>query len=183
VDLTAASPAHAALVALGAAVSRHDRARLDLDPGAAYGSLVECTWWVASLDEHLRDEPGYQKLREGDANGRFVTAMIWARDRHYHQLPFSIDHDDRPFIPAGGGPPFYISHGFEWRKSEDLWKDGAREVPAWRKAFDGLIAGKKTSEAPHRCLRWFESIAGDPYNYLPSSVSRFSRDPRTRRCP
>ena len=62
---------------------------------------MECTWWVASLDEHLRDRDGYQKLREGDANGKFVTAMIWARDRHYHQVPFSIDHDNRLFPVEG----------------------------------------------------------------------------------
>lgn len=167
-DLSAASPARSALVALGGAVRRHDQARGASDPVAAYASLVEVTWWVASLDEHLKDADGYQKLRDSDENGKYVTAMIWARDRHYHQLPFSIDHDNKPFIPKTGGPPFNISHGFEWRKSEDLWAEGAIDRPTWRKSFDALIAGKKTSEAPHRCLRWFESIAGEPHRYLPA---------------
>lgn len=168
-DLSAASPAHAALVALDAAVKRHDQARHNSDPSAAYGSLVECTWWVASLDEHLRDEPGYQRLRDADENGKYVTAMIWARDRHYHQLPFSIDHDNEPFLPHADRSGFYISHGFEWRKSEDLWRKDARDPKNWRGNFDLLIAGRKTSEAPHRCRDWFASIAGDPHNFLPAT--------------
>ena len=69
------SPAHSALLALASAVKRHDQARHDSDPAAAYASLVECTWWVASLDEHLRKRDGYKTLRDADANGRFVTAI------------------------------------------------------------------------------------------------------------
>lgn len=173
--------ARAALRGLEAAVTRHLHDRSDArDPRGlevAFASLVESTWWIASLDGYLWQEgktpegKRYRQLRDHDTNGRYVPAMIWARDRHYHQLPFSAEVDETPFFsPAGSGRLFYISPGLIWRTSAELAVDGARRSPnGSREAFEMLVAGKKTGAALSYCLQWFPSLTQPPHYYLPSA--------------
>ncbi len=171
--------ARAALRGLEGAVARHLRDRADArDPRrleVAFASLVESTWWIASLDGHLWQEgktpegERYRRLRDGDTDGRYVSAMIWARDRHYHQLPFSAEVDETPFFGSRGGPPFHISSGLIWRTSAELAADGERRSPAGsREAFDRYVAGKKTGVALSHCLQWFQSLTQPPHDYLPA---------------
>ncbi|UCN14605.1 hypothetical protein LFM56_17375 [Cellulomonas iranensis] len=100
-----------------------------------------------------------------------MPAMIWARDRHYHQLPFSTEVDETPFFGPRGGPPFYISPGMVWRTSAELAADvsTARRSPnGSREAFDLLVAGQKTSAALWHCLQWFQTLTQPPHYYLPA---------------
>lgn len=163
------TPTSAALEALDAA-----RARLaplaPSDIRTAFAAVAEATWWVAALDERIvtalggRSSPEaqtYQAARERSDSGRYVTPLLWARDRISHQLPFHIRNDDTPFL---GHPRaiVYISPGLVWRPSEELTSlgRGHHKRDRWRPAYDALLVDESIKTAPTRCSHWFHELAG-----------------------
>ena len=160
-----------ALEALDAAIARlKGLDRPDLRP--AFAALVEGTWWVAAIDERLLKGFGgvrsarsgfYCAARDVAEHGKYVRGFLWARDRHTHQLPFSMDHDDTPFF--GGKDSFlYISAGLIWRPSEELFEPSeSRSKIGWKTTYEELLAGKSAWKTLSRCSRWYHQMAGhDP---------------------
>ena len=161
-----------ALEALDAAVTRlrdlNDE-RENIRP--AFAALAEGTWWVAAIDEQMVSRLGtdraalYQAERAASEDGRYVPGFLWARDRHTHQLPFSMGRDTTPLF--GGSGVLHISPGFIWKPSAELFEpdDPRRKRPEWRAAFDTLLAGRSAWKSLNRCARWFHRMAGhaDPF--------------------
>jgi len=138
----------------------------------AYAALAEGTWWVAALDERILNGLGssknkmvdaYRAERDAHIDGRFIRGFLWARDRHTHQLPFSMSRDTTPFLGSGRGV-IYISPGFIWRPSDQLDEplEGRRSHPEWRPVYDELLAGKSARKSLSHCARWFHLMAGHP---------------------
>ena len=163
------TPTSVALEALDAAVARvreHNETR-EIRP--AFAALTEGTWWVAAIDERLLKGLGgvksdaarlYREERDRDENGEYVLGFLWARDRHTHQLPVSMDRDNTPFFGGGGGV-LHISPGFRWRPSADLYEPEESRSPAGsRAAYDRLLAGQSAWKTLNRCARWFHRMAG-----------------------
>jgi hypothetical protein len=163
------TPASVALEAIDGAIDRlrpHDRAGIR----PAFAALAEGTWWVAALDERIREGLGgksapathrYVTTRNASPDGQYVQAFLWARDRHTHQLPFSMTHDDTAFFGSGDNV-LSISAGLTWRPSSELHEpEGHRHArAAWRGAYDALLAGKTAWHTLERCSRWFHWLAG-----------------------
>lgn len=158
-----------ALGALDAALERHldDRRRAwdtreDAELAAAFGSLVECTFWVATLDEWLYTThgAGYTAARDSHEYGGDVLAMLWARDRHYHQLPFSTERDERGFFDHGiPGALFYITPGLVWRSAEALEERGSQSRREWRAAYVERAEGQGTAQPVDRARGLFRHLA------------------------
>jgi hypothetical protein len=159
-----------ALLGLDHAISRHvthrnaaasSKAQADL--GDAFGSLVECTFWIATLDEWLysKHAHAYKALRDQHQWGGSVRAMLWARDRHYHQLPFSTERDTTPFIGHGiPGVMFYISPGLVWRSADALAETVDRDRrPQFRPDYEEHAQGKGTATPAARAREVFRDLA------------------------
>ncbi|MGN7977456.1 hypothetical protein ACTJJ4_07765 [Microbacterium sp. 22195] len=80
-------------------------------------AITEACWWIASLDEELRDAHGtaYDSAREGDPQGRVIPGLRWARHRHSHDLVITPDGDVRPFLSDEPGTMLFISTPYRWR--------------------------------------------------------------------
>lgn len=163
------TPASVALEAIDGAIDRlQPLNRESIRP--AFAALAEGTWWVAALDERICEGLGgkkapaakqYRAARNASLDGRYVEGFLWARDRHTHQLPFSMTHDDTPCFGGGAGV-LYISAGLTWRPSAELHEpEGSRHARAgWRSAYDDLLAGHTAWHTLDRCSRWFHWLAG-----------------------
>jgi hypothetical protein len=163
----------AALRSLEAALSRHqsDRMRAEQsqnveDLGAAFGSLVECTFWIATLDLWLLEQhgPTYTQARDAHQAGGYVRAMVWARDRHYHQLPFSTEQDKTPFFTKDPNAMFYISPGLVWRSADALaartHDERARRLQSrFREDYERHAAGQATDGPVSLAAQFFRSLA------------------------
>lgn len=157
-----------ALEGLDAAVERVRALNEDqLNIRPAFVALTEGTWWVAALDEHMNQRLGreaarhYKMGRDKDQDGRFIRGFLWARDRHTHQLPVSMDRDDTWLFGSKRGV-MHISAGFRWLPSEQLYEPEAMrdKRPGWRQAYDDLLAGQSAWKTLNRCSRWFHKMAG-----------------------
>lgn len=165
------TPASVALEAIDEAIDRlRPLDRASIRP--AFAALAEGTWWVAALDERICEGLGgkgasaakqYKAARSASSDGQYVEAFLWARDRHTHQLPFSMTHDDTPFFGGGGGV-IHISAGLTWRPSSELHEpeDSRHARAAWRSTYDDLLAGHTAWHTLERCSRWFHWLAGHP---------------------
>jgi hypothetical protein len=157
----------AGLRSFSRAVERH---RLDVqevpnrtDPHlleAAFGSLVECTFWAATLDTQLHERLGddWARMRDGHEWGTEVLAMLWARDRHYHQFPFSAEPDLEPFLTNIPNAVFYISEGVIWKTAAELELGGSHPRPTWRAAFVSTAEGKGTMQPLSRAATVFNDL-------------------------
>jgi hypothetical protein len=162
------TPTSVALEAIDAAISRlRPLARKDIRP--AFAALAEGTWWVAALDEQVIERLGgnkaerakeYIAARDSSEDGRYIQAFLWARDRHTHQLPFSMTHDDTSFFSGPG--VVHISSGLTWRPSAELSEPENRRHSraAWRSSYDSLLAGQSAWKTLYRCSLWFHWLAG-----------------------
>jgi hypothetical protein len=86
-----------ALIGFRKAKARHEADRTPRDVSQAYISMFEATMWISALDQQLCSFYGgsYKRARDQDEYGAVVNAVRWARDRHAHQLPVTLD-EDRP---------------------------------------------------------------------------------------
>ena len=144
----------AGLRAFTRAIGRHDRDVQEVpnraDPHLleiAFGSLVECTFWAATLDTQLNEllPSRWKAMRDDHEWGDDVLAMLWARDRHYHQFPFSAEPDTDPFFTQTPNAVIHIGHGVVWRSAEELELLGSRSAPQWRAAYVARAAGESTT--------------------------------------
>ena len=159
-----------ALESLDSAIARlRELTQNDIRP--AFAALAEGTWWVAAIDERLLNGFGgvnsvrssyYREARSRSEVGKYVPAFLWARDRHTHQLPFSMDHDDIPFFGGGSGV-LNISAGFVWRPAEEMLEPTDSRSPAGsRDAYEELLERESAWATMERCSRWFHEMAGHP---------------------
>lgn len=152
-------------------------------PDAAYGSLVEAAFWIATLDSLVSSDDGprnqqktaYRSARAADRDGQVVFGILWARNRLYHQMPFAISHDGRSFFDppedGDGTGILYISAGTLWLPATDL---DARsrprgDAPGSRKAYEDEVANRPTNYTLDCAIRWFATTAAA--GFLPSLTS------------
>lgn len=157
-----------ALLALRAAVERHrltreqfGRADATVRP-LAYASMVEAAWWIAALDERLWQHHGtsYQNLRDADDFGKAALGVVWARDRHTHQLGHTTGRDDRSFFDPEPGGVLYISRGFIWRPAHEIAQADPRKDFAHRRAaYEAEVAERPSIQPIARAEGWFTSFA------------------------
>jgi len=162
------TPTSVALEALDLAIARLHRLNRD-DIRPAFAALAEGTWWVAAIDERLLNGFGgpktqrsnyYRNARNRSGDGKYVGAFLWARDRHTHQLPFSMGHNDTPFFGSDEGMP-EIGAGFIWRPADEMFEPSDSRSPAGsRDAYVELLAGESAWATMQRCSRWFHHMAG-----------------------
>jgi hypothetical protein len=142
--------------------------------GPLWTAAVESTWWIAALDEQLRKVHGhgYKIVRDSDSDGYVVRGVLFARDRHMHQLALSAGHDDTPFFGGkdggGYGPPFYISPGPIWREVNDLPPPDPRRGSSdeWKDVYVDHMAGTRIDGGLVHGLLWFDKVAADPSSCL-----------------
>jgi hypothetical protein len=153
-------------------LDRHEESRRaplsDASRAAAFSSMAEASWWIASLDECLctyhdgglgKNGSGHlARLRDADDRGRYVPGLVWARDRHMHQLGLTTARDTRSFYAPPAGGVLYISAGFIWRDADEV-SPSDRAVPRGRAVYDALFAGQKSSAPLAMCEQWFSEVA------------------------
>lgn len=134
----------------------------------AFAALAEGTWWVAAIDERIikglggRRSAGaqaYQVERGRSVDGEHVAGVLWARDRHTHQLMVTMGRDTDGLFSKGR--LLHISPGFMWVPSSDIYEpDESRSPASWRASYDRLLAGRSAWKTLGRCSRWFHRMAG-----------------------
>ncbi len=69
--------------------------------------MFEATMWVTALNDQLEAFYGqsYKTARGQDRFGMVVTGVRWARNRHVHQLPVTLDKDQTRSLAVGKGSP------------------------------------------------------------------------------
>lgn len=158
-----------ALEAIDSSVRRlQPLGRADIRP--AFAALAEGTWWVAAIDEQIVEGLGgrkspfaqeYKAARDHSVYGKHIRGFLWARDRHTHQLPFSMDHDDTSFF---GDPNsvIHINAGLVWRASNEMIEsvDSRHQRERWRDVYDELLAGHSAWGTLEACSSWFHWLAG-----------------------
>lgn len=138
-------------------------------PDAAYGSLVEAAFWIATLDSLVSSEDGprnqqraaYRLARASDRDGRVVFGILWARNRLYHQMPFAISHDGRSFFDPPGDGIFYISAGTLWLPAAEMHAPSKPrgDAPGSRQTYEDEVANRPTNYTLDCAIRWFETAA------------------------
>jgi hypothetical protein len=115
-----------ALAALRTALEKHEAARhRPLNEAAwvaAFSSMAEASCWIAALDECLctyhdgglgkKGSGHFAGLRNANDRGKYIEGLLWARDRHMHQLGLTTARDTSDFYTPPAGGLFYISAGF-----------------------------------------------------------------------
>jgi hypothetical protein len=153
-----------ALIGFRLAKSRHEADRTARDVSRAYISMFEATIWTSALDQQLCTFYGgsYKRARDQDECGVVVNAVRWARDRHAHQLPVTLNEDPTPFL-GGNFFPLKLSLGVRWREfselppAEERYRNPAGEL-AYRKHLEGHNSGKTLE----KCDRWFANLEAIP---------------------
>lgn len=151
-----------ALRGLRAANERHHSAHQDQDLPRAYASLFEGVMWIAALDERLCTLHGgdYKRAREQDPYGQVVLGIVWARDRHAHQLPVSINVDSTPFFGSGRGI-IALSSGIRWRQAHEL-PPADPGMERGRTHYETHVAGRASFKPTSLSERWFTKLAETP---------------------
>jgi hypothetical protein len=153
-----------ALIAFREAKSRHAVARQASDVPQAYISIVEATMWCTALDQQLCWFYGgsYKTARDEDEYGAVLNAVRWARDRHVHQLPVTLDNHQVPFF-GGKFFPLAISIGVRWRKASELpLADSRYRNDVGEMAYKAHLEGRNSAATLNMCDRWFERLEGSP---------------------
>lgn len=135
----------------------------------AFTAIVEGTWWIAALEEQLRKRlrgyhpsllAEYDRARDRDADGQYIRAFLWARNRHAHQLPFTTAFDEALARRRGGVPSKY-SEELVWGTSASLPPvDKGYEDEVRGALYDELLAGSPINATLYHCALWFNKVAG-----------------------
>jgi hypothetical protein len=172
-----------ALCALRAASSRHRYAHEQRDLPVGYASLVESAMWITALDERLWKLHGqpYKDARNSDQHGQVVLGIVWARDRHTHQLPVTVAEDHTPFFGTGRGI-VALSKGIYWRPAAEIPPPdpGHPRPPEWKIAYETHVAGRSSWKPISMCERWFTHLGNVPDCVLSIAPSHA---PQVARCP
>jgi hypothetical protein len=155
-----------ALAALRGANERHLTARHRFDDDdatarpAAYASMAEATWWIAALDERLwcHHGAGYQAARDAHEFGGAVRGILWARDRHSHQLGKTAGRDDRGLYDPEPGGVLHLSRGFVWQPAQGI-AAAAKGKDGRRPDYEQFVAGRSSLEPLARAAEWFTDFA------------------------
>jgi hypothetical protein len=154
-----------ALAGFRAAKQRHQDASNRRSKQDAYISLAEAAWWICAIDEHLERLYGesYRTARQQDENGDVIVGIRWARDRHTHQLPVTLDDDPTPFFGGGKGI-IDLNAGIRWRALAELPAVAPKYDSEGKKtaAYASRLAGHGTWKALELCDRWFTKLEQCP---------------------
>ena len=142
-----------------AALERFHEARLTRDSSAAFRPLFEALNWAVALDDQVaaRWAPHGQPLglswSDQIANGEYVRAVRFARNRVHHQWADALVLTDGFTFPATFPIAF---HEWRWRPSSEL--PVGRSDQDRQARYDELLAGQPARfaldvlDAPYRQL-------------------------------
>ncbi|MEY9932428.1 hypothetical protein ABH926_007079 [Catenulispora sp. GP43] len=125
------------------------------DVTAVFIPLSETLLWAASVDETFKKLDGqrYADVRDVDADGRYLVALRYARNRCTHQLALVAER-------KGLAPPFRppITPGvfFRWRPIDELPPpDSGHMNVRGEAAYEDLLAKDPADQAIIRAHAWF----------------------------
>jgi hypothetical protein len=153
-----------ALVGFRDAKSRHHEARTVRDVDHAYTSVVEAAMWVIAINDQLTTlySQSYESARNRDPYGAVIQGVRWARNRHAHQLPVTVDEDQTPFFGGGKGI-FSLSVGMRWRKVSELPPPNPKHPDeTGERMYRTHLEGQNTGKTLDRCDRWFSELESSP---------------------
>jgi len=126
--------------------------------------MFEATMWVTAINDQLDVLYGtsYREARDQDRYGIVVPGVRWARNRHAHQLPVTLDEDQTPFFGGGKGI-ISLSVGMRWRKVSELpppdpkYRDSTGEA-----AYQARLEGRNSGKTLAACDLWFTELERCP---------------------
>jgi hypothetical protein len=128
-------------------------------------ALMEACWWIAALDEQLKDVRGkeYTDAKDATEDGYPIDGLRWARHRHSHDLIATGDGHVQPFFSDEPGVMFYISRGYRWRtvESMNLTGESATRSKDERVRYEAAVQGKEVVPILEGALRWL-TLATSP---------------------
>lgn len=155
-----------ALVGLDGAIERHTRDRRDdcsASRAKASASFAECAMWVSAIDQHLvESDSDYKARRDADADGQYVVALCFLRDRVVHQLVAPNELDDTPFLSRpDDNYLFYISPGLVCVPLDRIREpaDGRENTPRYQRsrgAYQELLQDKNSLLGPTRARAFLD---------------------------
>jgi hypothetical protein len=153
-----------ALVGFRSAKTRHDGARAIRDLDSSYTSMFEATMWVTAINDQLETFYGqsYGTARDQDRYGVVILGVRWARNRHAHQLPITLDVDQTPFFGGGKGI-ISLSVGMRWRKVSELPAPDPRHPDQkGENKYRAHLEGRNTGKTLAACDLWFAELEKSP---------------------
>lgn len=150
-----------ALKAFRASKQRHRACWEDRNLDDSYITLVEALTWICAIDEQHVAFFGnsYTVARNADESGSIIPGVRWARDRHLHQLPITIDEDPTKFFDGSKGI-VSLSAGIRWRKMNELPPVPSNHQNALKSStYNTRVAGWSTWKSLEFCDRWFEILS------------------------
>lgn len=141
-------------------------------------ALSEALYWVAALDDYA--EPAvadYFPRRDNDADGRVAAGLVYARNRHAHEvvstaeaafeiprITITMTPAGQPSPPPGRGTLFSVQ--LRWTPLAELPSSGAVERRGRDKMYDERVAGRPLGEPFGDAVRWFERVFGEQYPFV-----------------
>ncbi|ACU77740.1 hypothetical protein Caci_8927 [Catenulispora acidiphila DSM 44928] len=125
------------------------------DAAVVFTPLAEALMWAISIDEtffKVDDQP-YRDARDGDADGRYLQALRYARNRCTHQLALVAE---RKGLAPPFRPPITLGLLFRWRPVSELPPPDPRfRDPRGETAYDELLAKNPADQAIVHADAWF----------------------------
>ena len=128
-------------------------------------ALSESLFWVAAIDDELRHHPDYYADRAASEEGRTVGGLVYARNRHAHELVstghavFRVGQGRVVVTPPGEQPPppgrgTLFSMQMSWAPIDHLPASQKRETHGRDAMYSERVAERPLTHPIEEALTW-----------------------------
>jgi hypothetical protein len=133
-------------------------------------ALSEALFWIAALDDQGRALPGYDARRDGEDGGRTVGGLVYARNRHAHNLvtageaefivpaPTVIQMPPGEPAAASSGRGTVFAMRARWVPLVALPPPDRPERHGRDAMYDGHVAGRPLREPLDEAAAWLDTV-------------------------
>ncbi|GGH97615.1 hypothetical protein GCM10007170_28270 [Arthrobacter liuii] len=141
--------------------ARHDRDRLTTDPTRVFISAAECVYWAATIDERLREWPGYKGFTDTHPVGSLLPGVRYVRNLKTHILPMTLQRVEGKMYPVIY-PVVYAE--VVWLPLEQLPKPSrtSKYIELQERSYSEQMAGSPTRNTLYRLMEGFADLEALP---------------------
>lgn len=144
---------------------RHDSDRLTADATRVFISAAECVYWASTMDERLRDWPGYASFTSSHPIGLLLPGVRYVRNLKTHRLPMTLERIEGARFPVVF--PMVFAE-VVWLPLDKLPPPGqtTKYTPKQESSYAAHMAGFPTRHIFHQLADGFSDLEAFPESPL-----------------